>query len=137
LPPPAQLLGIIYLIRGLTFWLLLNIGSSYENLLLFAVIFGIVDYSTVPVTTSIVASHLGLKSVGLALGLLTAGHQLGAAAGAGLGGYIFVRNSSYDLVWSSSIALAVIAALLVLLMRDGPSSFEDGNLIGSEGKEQT
>ena len=62
--------------------------------------------------------------VGLALGLLTAGHQLGAAAGAGLGGYIFVRNSSYDLVWSSSIALAVIAALLVLIMRDEPKAIE-------------
>ena len=83
------LLGIIYLIRGLTFWLLLNVGTSYETLILFAVVFGVVDYSTVPVTTSLVASHLGLRIVGLVMGLLTAGHQLGAAAGAALGGYFF------------------------------------------------
>ena len=115
------LLGIIYLIRGLTFWLLLNVGTSYETLILFAVVFGVVDYSTVPVTTSLVASHLGLRIVGLVMGLLTAGHQLGAAAGAALGGYFFETNSSYDLVWGSSIMLAVIAGTLVFIMKDKPN----------------
>jgi len=114
------LLGGIYIVRGVAFWLLLNVGSSYENLLLFAVIFGMVDYSTVPVTTSLVASHLGLRTVGLVMGLLTAGHQLGAAAGASLGGYMFDKNATYELVWSSSIVLAVIAGLLVLLLREKP-----------------
>ena len=114
------LLGCIYLVRGLTFWLLLNIGTSYENLLLFAVIFGAVDYSTVPVTTSLVASHLGLRVVGFVMGQLTAGHQIGAAIGASLGGYFYATNSSYDLVWISSIALAVIAGVLAFLLKDQP-----------------
>jgi predicted MFS family arabinose efflux permease len=114
------LLGCIYLIRGVTFWILLNVGTSYENLLLFAVVFGAVDYSTVPVTTSLVASHLGLRVVGLVMGLLTAGHQIGAAAGAALGGYFFDRNSTYDLVWTSSIALATIAGVLVFLLKEKP-----------------
>lgn len=114
------LLGGLYIVRGLTFWLLLSVGSSYETLLLFAVIFGLVDYSTVPVTTSLVCSHLGLKTVGLVMGLLTAGHQLGAAAGAGIGGYLFDKNATYELVWSSSIVLAVIAGILVLLLRERP-----------------
>ncbi|NKB76915.1 MAG: MFS transporter [Gammaproteobacteria bacterium] len=116
------LLGAIYIIRGLTFWILLNVGSDYETLILFAIIFGMVDYSTVPVTTSLVVSHLGLRVVGLVMGLLTAGHQLGAAAGAALGGYFFDQNSSYDLVWSSSIALAIIAGVLVFVIRDKPST---------------
>ena len=115
------LLGCIYLIRGLTFWLLLNVGTSYETLLLFAVIFGAVDYSTVPVTTSLVASHLGLRTVGFVMGLLTAGHQIGAAVGASLGGYFYAMNATYDLVWISSIALAMIAGLLVFLVRSEPS----------------
>ncbi|OED36716.1 hypothetical protein AB833_26160 [Chromatiales bacterium (ex Bugula neritina AB1)] len=114
------LLAGIYLVRGFTFWLLLNIGSSYENLLLFAVIFGIVDYSTVPVTTSLVSSHLGLRTVGFVMGLLTAGHQLGAAIGAGFGGYMFDKSETYDLVWGSSIVLSAIAGLLVFLMREKP-----------------
>ena len=114
------LLGCIYLIRGLTFWMLLNVGGSYETLLLFAVIFGAVDYSTVPVTTSLVASHLGLRMVGFVMGLLTAGHQIGAAVGASLGGYFYAMNATYDLVWISSIALATIAGLLVFLVKSKP-----------------
>ncbi len=116
------LLGLIYIIRGLTFILLLNIGTSYETLLLFAVIFGIVDYSTVPVTTSLVVSHLGLRVVGLVMGLLTAGHQLGAAVGASLAGYLFDSTSTYDLVWSSSLVLAVIAGILAFLLKEKPGS---------------
>ena len=114
------LLGCIYIIRGLTFYVLLNVGTSYETLLLFAVVFGAVDYSTVPVTTSLVASHLGLRVVGFVMGLLTAGHQIGAAIGASLGGYFFARNATYDLVWISSIALAVIAGVLVFLLKEKP-----------------
>jgi len=115
------LLGAIYVVRGLTFWMLLNVGGSYETLLLFAVIFGAVDYSTVPVTTSLVASHLGLRVVGLVMGLLTAGHQIGAAIGASLGGYFYATNASYDLVWISSIALATIAGVLVFLVKENPA----------------
>ena len=116
------LLGCIYIIRGLTFWMLLNVGTSYETLLLFAVIFGAVDYSTVPVTTSLVASHLGLRVVGLVMGLLTAGHQIGAAIGASLGGYFFARNATYDLVWMSSLALAIIAGVLVFILKEKPGN---------------
>ena len=119
------LLGCIYLIRGLTFWMLLNVGGSYETLLLFAVIFGAVDYSTVPVTTSLVASHLGLRRVGFVMGLLTAGHQIGAAVGASLGGYFYAMNATYDLVWISSIALATIAGMLVFLVKP-ESAYKNG-----------
>jgi predicted MFS family arabinose efflux permease len=89
------------------------------------VIFGAVDYSTVPVTTSLVASHLGLRVVGLVMGLLTAGHQIGAAVGASLGGYFYVTNASYDLVWISSLALAIIAGVLVFLLKE-KSAFANG-----------
>jgi MFS family permease len=75
------LLGSIYLLRGLTFTILMNVGANYEMLMVFAVLFGAVDYATVPVTTSLVASHLGLRVMGLSMGLISAGHSIGAAAG--------------------------------------------------------
>ena len=115
------LLGCIYIIRGFTFWILLNVGTSYETLLLFAVIFGVVDYSTVPVTASLVASHIGLKVMGLTMGLLSAGHSIGAAIAASLGGYFFDRDATYDLIWVSSIALAIIAGVLAFLIKDNPN----------------
>lgn len=116
------LLAGIYIVRGITFLLLLNVGTSFETLLLFAVLFGAVDYSTVPVTASLVASHLGLRFMGLVMGLITAGHQIGAALGAGLGGFLFDRYASYDKVWISSLVLAVMAGLLVLLMKERPKA---------------
>jgi MFS family permease len=83
------LLGSIYILRGLTFLILLKVGASYETLMAFAVLFGAVDYATIPVTASLVASHLGLRVMGLSMGLISAGHSIGAAAGAFLGGYLF------------------------------------------------
>ena len=112
------LLASIYILRGLTFIVLLNIGADIQTLLIFAVAFGAVDYATVPITASLAASHLGLRVMGLAMGLISAGHAIGGATGAYLGGYLFDLYARYDWVWLSSIALAVLAGLLVLLLRD-------------------
>jgi predicted MFS family arabinose efflux permease len=114
------LLGSIYLLRGLTFIILMNVGASYEILVVFAVLFGAVDYATVPVTASLVASHLGLRVMGLSMGLISAGHSLGAAAGAFMGGYLFDLTMQYDWVWLGSLALAVGAGVMVFLLRDQP-----------------
>ena len=116
----VALLGSIYLARGLTFIVLMNVGTDYETLLVFAVLFGAVDYATVPVTASLVASHLGLRVMGLAMGLISAGHSVGAAAGAFLGGYLFDLTLRYEWVWLSSLALAVGAGLLVFALREQP-----------------
>jgi MFS family permease len=108
------LLASIYSLRGLTFLILMNVGASYETLLVFALAFGVVDYSTVPITSSLVASHLGIERMGLAAGLISAGHAVGGSLGAFLGGYLFDVTASYGLVWWSGVWLAVVAALLVL-----------------------
>ena len=115
------LLGSIYILRGLTFIILMNIGASYEMLVVFAVLFGAVDYATVPVTASLVASHIGLRVMGLAMGLISAGHSLGAALGAWSGGYVFDLTMRYDWVWMISTGLAVGAGLMVFLLRDQQS----------------
>lgn len=114
----VALLGSIYLLRGLTFLILMNIGASYEMLVVFAVLFGAVDYATVPVTASLVASHIGLRVMGLAMGLISGGHSLGAALGAWSGGYLFDLTMRYDWVWMISTGLAVGAGLMVFLLRD-------------------
>ena len=114
------LLGTIYLMRALAFVLLLFIADDGALLALFAVMFGVFDFSTVPPTASLVASHLGLRIMGLAMGLIAAGHALGAAAGAFLGGWLFDRTGRYDVIWFGSTALAVAAALLVWAVIDEP-----------------
>jgi MFS family permease len=116
-----MLLGSIYILRALTFILLMNVGASLETLMLFAVLFGAVDYATVPVTVSLAASHLGLRVTGLAMGMISAGHSIGGAAGAFLGGYLVDLQGHYDWVWLSSLAVAALAGLTVLLLRDRPA----------------
>lgn len=112
------LLGGIYMVRGATFLILLNVGASYEVLLAFAVMFGVVDYATVPVTASLVASHLGLERMGLAMGLISAGHAVGGALGAFVGGYVFDSTATYVLVWWSGVWLAILAGLMILPLGD-------------------
>ncbi len=114
------LLGGIYVLRGLTFIVLVQVGASLETLFVFAFLFGLVDYSTVPVTASLVASHIGVRVMGLAFGMISAGHQIGAAAGAYFGGVLFDIYARYDWVWWSSLWLAVLAGALVLMLRERP-----------------
>ncbi|WP_373636619.1 MFS transporter [Yoonia sp. BS5-3] len=113
-----MLLAAIYLLRALTFMLLGSIpGTSIEMLFLFAILFGAVDYSTVPVTASLVANHVGIKMMGLAMGLISAGHAIGGAMGAFAGGYLFTVTQTYDLVWTGSVWLAVVASVLTLFLK--------------------
>jgi MFS family permease len=112
------LLGSIYILRGLAFLLLMNITGDPTMLIAFAVMFGLFDYSTVPVTASLTASHLGLKVMGTAMGLLAAGHALGGAAGAILAGRIFDLFARYDGVWLGSVGLAIVAGLIAFTIRE-------------------
>jgi MFS family permease len=113
-----MLLGGIYIARALCFVLLMQVVGNYPMLLMFAVLFGLFDYSTIPVTASLAASHLGVRVMGLAMGLISAGHAIGGAAGAFLGGWLFDQFARYDWVWIAAIGLAALAGLLALSLRE-------------------
>jgi MFS family permease len=112
------LLGSIYIVRSFSFLILMNVGTSYEMLFVFAVIYGIFDYSTVPPTASLAASHLGLKIMGLAMGLISGGHALGGALGSFMGGYLFDLFARYTEMWWAAFATAVVAGLMVFLVKE-------------------
>lgn len=107
-----MLLGSIYFLRALAFVLLFFITDNIEILILFAVIFGTLDFATVPPTAGLVASHLGVNTMGLTMGVMFTGHSLGGAIGAFLGGWFFDMFNSYDLVWIMALSLALLAAVL-------------------------
>jgi MFS family permease len=104
------LLASIYFFRSLTFLMLPLLIDDASVLWIFAVLFGIFDYATVPPTASLAAGHLGKARVGTAMGLISAGHSIGAAMGAFMGGYIFDATGDYGWLWSSSFGLALAAA---------------------------
>jgi predicted MFS family arabinose efflux permease len=45
-------------------------------------------------------------------------HQVGSFLGVWLGGYLYDRSGSYDIVWYLSIALGIFAALINLPVRE-------------------
>jgi predicted MFS family arabinose efflux permease len=114
-----RLLAFIYVMRGLSYFILMMVPIYDVDLIwVFAVVFGIFDYSTIPVTTSLVASHIGLRTIGLSLGVLAMFHSAGGAAGAFMGGMFFDMFAGYDLVWVAAISVAMIAGVLVLTIRE-------------------
>jgi len=112
------LLGSIYILRGLSFVVLIWAAHDIRLLFLFAVLFGVFDYSTVPVTASLAASNMGLRVMGLTMGLLSAGHALGAAAGAQLAGVLYDLYAEYLWVWVAAIAFALFAGVLCFFIKE-------------------
>jgi MFS family permease len=112
------LLGSIYILRGFAFLVLIWAAHDIRLLFLFAVLFGVFDYSTVPVTASLAASNMGLRVMGLTMGLLSAGHALGAAAGAQLAGVLYDLYAEYLWVWVAAIVLALFAGVLCFFIKE-------------------
>ena len=68
--------------------------------------------------TSLVASHLGKRIMGLAMNLLSANHALDSATDAFMAGILYDLYAQYDVVWISSIGVAVAAGLMVFTIRE-------------------
>jgi predicted MFS family arabinose efflux permease len=56
--------------------------------------------------------------MGLAMGLISAGHSVGGALGAFVGGYVFDSTATYVLLWWSGVWLAILAGLMILPLGD-------------------
>ncbi len=111
-------LGALYIGRAFTFLLLMFIGPDFELMLVFAVLFGLVDYATIPVTTSIARSHFGIGRLGLVMGLMTAGHSIGGALGAYAGGAMFDALGTYVWVWLAALAIALLGGAIAFTIRE-------------------
>lgn len=111
-----RLLAAIFFLRAILFALLLYVAGSLPLLFLFAALYGFMNFATLPIIASIVASRLGVGVIGLALGLIFGAHWLGAAAGAFLGGHLYQLFARYDELWLVSIASVIVAGFLMLLI---------------------
>jgi MFS family permease len=112
--PRRLLLSSIYLGRGIAFTLFVLIPASTASVLLFGAVMGLLWLSTVPLTSGLVALMFGTRHVGLLFGVVFLSHQIGAFIGALLGGAIYDRTGSYDLMWVLCILLSVGAAIVHL-----------------------
>ena len=110
-------LASMFFLRAITFLLLLFIEADIGVMFMFAVIFGTLNFATFPVIANIVATHLGVRILGLTLGLLFGGHSLGAAIGVSIGGWMFDLTARYSWIWLLSIVLAALAGVFAILVK--------------------
>jgi MFS family permease len=113
-----RLLASLFFLRAFAFVLLLFIATDISVMFVFAAIFGILNFATFPVIANIVATHIGVRIIGLTLGLMFGGHSLGAAIGVVLGGWMFDVTAKYEWVWWLSVALAALAGVFAILVRE-------------------
>ena len=85
---------------------------------LFAAVMGLLWLSTVPPTNAIVAQIFGVQYMSMLGGFVFLSHQVGSFMGVWLGGLLYDRTGSYDIVWWIAIALGVFAALVNLPVRE-------------------
>lgn len=115
-----ELLVAIYAGRGVLMALFMLAEKTTLNVMLFSGAMGLLWLSTVPPTVSLVARNYGTRWLATIFGIIYLGHQIGGFTGAWLGGIVFDRTGSYDLMWIIGILAAAFAALVHLPVRDGP-----------------
>lgn len=117
----AALLSWIYLLRAVVITLFLWLPLTPWSVYLFGMALGLLWLSTVPLTNSVVATLFGVRNLSMLAGMVFLFHQVGSFAGGWLGGYLFDRTGSYDLVWYISIGLGVLAAACSMRVRERPA----------------
>lgn len=115
-----RLLSALYLARavviGAFIWAPLTVWSAYA----FGIAMGLLWLSTVPLTNGTIATMFGVRNLSMLGGIVFLFHQLGAFLGGWMGGYLYDKTGSYDLVWQISIGLSLIAAALNWPVREQP-----------------
>lgn len=105
------LLGWIYAGRALTLVFLI-FARDPVSLFVFAVAFGIVDFSTTAPTTALSTTLFGRRSAGTVVGLVALSHQIGSALGSFTGGAIHDLTGSYTLFFALGAVLSAGAAAM-------------------------
>ncbi|MEJ7931253.1 MFS transporter [Ramlibacter sp. AN1015] len=115
-----KILAFIYLSRAVTIAVFLAAPLTPLSVYVFSAVMGLLWLSTVPVTSAAVAGIFGVAHLSMLSGFVFFSHQIGSFLGVWLGGLLYDRTGSYDIVWYLSIALGVFAALVNLPVREAP-----------------
>jgi predicted MFS family arabinose efflux permease len=110
--PMQQLLGWLYLLRGLAIAAFVLLPKSDVSVLLFAAAMGLLWLGTVPLTSGLIGRMFGVGHIGTLFGIAFLSHQVGSFLGAWLGGYMFELTGSYVGIWLLTAAAGLFAALV-------------------------
>jgi MFS family permease len=118
--PKRYLLSIIYFARSLAVVAFITLPVTPTSAVVFGAVMGLLWLSTVPPTNGLVALMFGTKWLATLFGFAFFSHQVGGFLGVWLGGVLFERTGSYDVIWWGSIILGVVSAMINLPIVERP-----------------
>ena len=118
--PKKNILAGIYFARALVIAIFIAVPLTPLSVYIFSAIMGMLWLSTVPPTNAAVAQIFGIQHLSMLSGFIFFSHQIGSFLGVWMGGYLYDRNGSYDIVWYLTIALGIFAGLVNLPVRETP-----------------
>ncbi len=108
----------MYASRAVLIGLYLVAPKTDITFYVFALGLGATWLATVPPTAGIVGKLFGTTYLSTLFGLTLLSHQVGGFLGAWLGGIAVVELGNYQVMWFADIALAIVAALANLPIRE-------------------
>lgn len=117
---PRRLLFVYYSLRGLSLMYLPYSDFSFYSLSLFAIFFGLDWIATVPPTLRLTTEAFGDRDAPIVFGWIVAGHQLGAASAAWMGGVVRETTDSYLMAFVLAGSTGLIAAVIALMINRKP-----------------
>ncbi len=108
--PKRYGLSLIYSLRAVVFLGFLFLPITPLTVIGLSGALGLLWLSTIPLTSSLVATFFGARWMTMLYGIVFFSHQVGSFLGVWLGGAIFDQFQSYDMMWWISVGLGVLAA---------------------------
>ncbi len=118
--PKRYLLSIIYTLRSIAVIAFVSLPVTTTSAMIFAAVMGLLWLSTVPPTSGLVAVMFGTRWMATLFGFAFFSHQVGGFLGVWLGGFLYDKTGSYDVVWWLSVALGIISAIINLPIVESP-----------------
>jgi MFS family permease len=118
--PRKYLLSGIYTGRTIAAAVFIMMPMTPTTVVVFSVVMGSLWLATVPLTSGLIAHIYGLRYMGTLYGIIFFSHQLGSFFGVWLGGVMYDRFGSYDMVWWVGVGVGAFSAIIHLPVRESP-----------------
>lgn len=106
------LLAWMYLLRSIAIAAFVWLPLTPMSLYVFCGVMGVLWLGTAPLTNGLVSQVFGIQYIATLFGFVFLSHQVGSFIGVWLGGMIFDATRSYDIVWSLTVGLGLLAAIV-------------------------
>jgi predicted MFS family arabinose efflux permease len=118
--PKRYILSFIYFARALAVVFLITLPASPAVTLIYGAVTGLLWLSSVPPTSGLVAVMFGTRWLAMLFGVAFLSHQIGGFLGVYLGGALYERTGSYDVVWWLGVLFGLLSAVINLPIVEKP-----------------